>query len=544
MEDAQNVRMFVRVKTHPNSRHKQIQICRSFREGSKTKQKVVRHIGTAHSENEVEELKSLAASIKAQIEQEERKLFSQPSKMSDQKEIADTQINLGNVKEQARYVEGFHEIFGKLFRKIGLHEVLSDNYTDILLDVILARIATPCSKSKTRRMLAADFGRDTSLDRIYRMMDALMLRKEEIQKRIFEATKQLSGEEVDVLLFDVTTLYFESIETDELREFGFSKDQQFHTTQVVLALASTKEGLPVGYRLFPGNTAEVSTLITCLEEWRRTLPIGKVIFVADRAMMSESNLSQLEAANINYVVAAKLKKMKGGVQQQILQCPRQKAETEKAYQDMVLANGRRLIVTHSLEREQKDKKDRERGLDRVKKKLGKGKSLKRLIPNYGYQKYVKIEGDGKVLLDAEKIKSDEEWDGFHGVISNCREKSIDELLGHYRRLWVIEESFRIQKHTLRIRPIYHFKPERIEAHILLCYIAFSLMRYLEYELREWNEVISMEEVRETLWSVQVSMLHDETNNCWYRMPSHFDERAGRLYRVFGVTRSNKAKKMQ
>jgi transposase len=529
--------MFVRIKTHPNSLHKQIQICRSVREGAKTRQKVVRHIGTARNENEVEELKSLAVSIKTHIEEEERKAFYQPIKMPDQKAISDNQVNFAKITEKARYIEGFHEIFGKLFHQVGINEILPSNQIEVLLDVILARIATPCSKSKTRKMLAVDFGKDISLDRIYRMMDSLVEKKDKIQKKVFKATQELSDGEVDVLLFDVTTLFFESIETDELREFGFSKDQKFHTTQVVLALATTSEGLPVGYRLFPGDTAEVSTLIACLSEWKRVLPIGKVIFVGDRAMMSESNLALLEESKISYVIAAKLKKMKGSIQQQILQGPKQKEETDKAYQEIILPNGRRLIATHSLSREQKDKKDRERGLERVKKKLGKGKSLKRLIPNYGYQKYVKIEGDGKVQLDDEKIRLEECWDGFHGVLSNCLETDVDELLSHYRRLWVIEESFRIQKHTLRMRPIYHFKPERIEAHILICYIAFSLMRYLENKMAKEEVKISMEEMREALWSVQVSLLYDEGTNRWYKMPSHFEDKAQLIYRAMGIPRT-------
>ena len=125
---------------------------------------------------------------------------------------------------------------------------------------------------------------------------------------------------------------------------------QFHTTQVVFALATTKEGLPVGYQLFPGDTAEVSTLIASLEAWRKVIPFERVIFVADRAMMSESNLTLLEEAEIQYVVAAKLKGMKKEIQNQILEGSKQKEETDQAYQDILLANGRRLIVTHSLKR--------------------------------------------------------------------------------------------------------------------------------------------------------------------------------------------------
>ncbi|MFZ0565681.1 MAG: IS1634 family transposase [Chlamydiales bacterium] len=530
----------MRVKTHPSSPHKQVQICHSFREEGKSRQKVIRHIGTARNENELQELKNLAATIKAQIELENQLSFS---KLIVEEPQESNQVNLFALKEKGRHIEGFHDIFGKIFSQAGFNDILPKSQSEVLLDVLLARIAAPCSKSKTQKILSGEFGKDISLDRIYRMMDALIANKDKIQRKIFETTQNICNKEVDVLLFDVTTLYFESVEEDELRDFGFSKDQKFHMTQVVLALATTKEGLPLGYRLFPGDTAEVSTLISSLQDWRRTLPIDRVIFVADRAMMSESNLALLEEAKINYVVAAKLKKMKGNIQTKILEGPKQKEETDKAYQDMLLANGRRLIISHSMRREEKDKKDRERGLKRVQKKLGKGKSLKRLIPNYGYQKYIKIEGDGKVKLDEEKVKSEEGWDGFHGVITNCLETQVDELLSHYRRLWVIEESFRIQKHTLRIRPIYHFKPERIEAHILLCYMAFSLMRYLEYEIKKFEMGLSMEEVRTALWSVQVSLLHEGGTENWYRMPSNFSEEARKIYQIIGVKRSINMKKM-
>ncbi len=232
-------------------------------------------------------------------------------------------VDLCQLREKQRVVESFHEVFGKIFCELGFHAFLGSKPTEVLQDVLLARIAAPASKQATRAVLAADFGRDTPLERIYRMMDALLVHKEDVQKRIFATTELLCFGEATLLLFDVTTLYFESVEVDEMRDFGFSKDQKFHTTQVVLALATTGDGLPVGYKLFSGNTAEVSTLLACLDEWRRTLAIGRVIFVGDRGMMREKNLQALERADITYVVGAKLRKMPGSVQQKILSGPRQ-----------------------------------------------------------------------------------------------------------------------------------------------------------------------------------------------------------------------------
>jgi hypothetical protein len=144
--------MFVRVKTHPSSSHKQVQICHSFRESNRTRQKVIRHIGTVRNENELLEFKNLAATIKAQMEMENRLSFAQPIAEKDEETTVEP-INLLDVKEKSRYVEGFHEIFGKLFSRVGFGDLLSKNHTEALLDVLLARIAAPCSKSRTQKIL-------------------------------------------------------------------------------------------------------------------------------------------------------------------------------------------------------------------------------------------------------------------------------------------------------------------------------------------------------------------------------------------------------
>ena len=125
----------------------------------------------------------------------------------------------------------FHDIFGTLFNQLGFHRILAKSQADVLKDVVLARIANPSSKRETQQVLAADFGREIELDRIYRMMDGLIEQKEAVQKAVFAATEQLCFGKIDFLLFDVTTLYFESTQEDEIRTFGYSKDQKFHSVQ-------------------------------------------------------------------------------------------------------------------------------------------------------------------------------------------------------------------------------------------------------------------------------------------------------------------------
>jgi transposase len=554
--------MFIRIKSTPNSPRKSVQICEGIRKDGKVRQRVLRHVGVAKDEHHLLELKKLAEAIKLQLIEEQKGPFLFSTKELFIRPHADEQaaylpasvvekctevyaeppkslaVDLGKLREKQRLVEGFHDVFGKLFRQFGFHHLLSKKQNEVLEDVLLARIAMPASKLRTQSMLSTDFGKDIPLERIYRMMDALILHKEDVQKRVFSVTEKLCFQEANLLLFDVTTLYFESTDADELRNFGFSKDQKFHMTQVVLALATTGDGLPIGYRLFPGNTAEISTLLTCLDEWRKTLSIGKVVFVGDRGMMSEKNLQALEQAGITYVVGSKLKKLPKPMQDQILKGPRQTDESkDQAVQDFRLENGRRLVVSHSLTRAMKDKKDRERGITKVHKRIGKGKNLKQLVPNYGYQKFLKMEGEGKLLMDEEKILEEEKWDGFHGLITNAVDMKVSEIQGHYRRLWVIEESFRIQKHNLSVRPIYHFKSERIEAHILLCYMAFAMIRCLEFYMEKQQERITIEEMQQDLWRVQASILKDEETGRQYRVPSQTPQKAKKIYQVLGINRS-------
>ncbi|GAB4231345.1 MAG: IS1634 family transposase [Chlamydiales bacterium] len=414
--------------------------------------------------------------------------------------------------------------------------------SEVLKELLLVRIAKPTSKRGSQEILTADFGVDIHLDRIYRMMDSLIEKQEDFHKTIFSAIQALCFEKVNITFFDVKTLYFESQEEDDLRGFGYSKDQKFHSVQVVLALATTQDSLPIGYRDFPGNTAEVSTLLECLKEWKENLPIGDVTIVADRAMMSEKNLEALEKANIKYVIAAKLKKLPKDIQEQILKKEGSEInfyEETNNLQQHHLSNNRLLVVTHSDKRARKDEHDRDRILEKIKKKIEKGTNIKKLVSNKGYQKYLKTEGNGKIILDEEKLAKDAIWDGLHGIITNDLNADPVELLQRYRRLWVIEESFRIQKTDLSVRPIYHFKSERIEAHLLLCYLAFAIIRHAEYRMELQGERVSIQDMRKHLWRTQLSLLKDHSNGKIYRVPSKTNEVSRKIYRMFGLVRNEK-----
>jgi transposase len=368
------------------------------------------------------------------------------------------------------------------------------------------------------------------------MMDQLVDALSVSQKIVFDATKKAIGEAVDLVLFDVTTLHLETVAQDELRNFGRSKNRRVDTTQVTLALATTKTGLPVGYQLFPGNTGEVSTLMACINSWRQTIAIKQVIIIGDRAMMSKNNITKLEEAGLQYIIAYPMKKATAELKTQILNKINyiEASINNESYlkQEIKLETGERLIVTFSEKRRAKDQKDREKLIAKLRTKLGTTKNAKSLVSNKGYLKYTEIDKKVQAEINEEKIIEDAKWDGLHGILSNTN-LSGEEIVQRYKNLYVIEEAFRINKHSLKMRPIYHYNPNRIKAHIEICFITFALIRHLQHILKQAGFVMSVEELREELSPLEASILRDRETGKIYRMPGQMSFQAREIYKILG-----------
>jgi len=583
--------MFVRVKKSPNSPRKSVQIVHSFREGKHVRQKIVKHIGVAQNDEELEELKRYAQKVKIELEQENalplygpeelnklaRSAQERPSVQEDAKtERSKYQVNLLDLIELDRQIKGIHDIYGKLYEELGFDKVIGNparhrRSVEILKEVVLARLANPDSKRASQRMLEKDFGVKLNLESIYKMMDRLDDKAiERLQRLVFHATRSLFDDKIDVLYFDVTTLYFESFQEDELRQKGFSKDGKPQETQVVLALLVTKQGLPVGYRLFPGSTYEGHTLLPTLEALQRDFQVDKVVFVADSGMLSKANLEALEAygkespqegveqkeendkrPSLSYIVGARIKNMPRAIQEAILDLSSYDTlDEDRKVKEIILDDGRRLIVTHSLKRAKKDRKEREKAIEKLRAKLQKNPSLASQLSNQGYRKFLAIKTndnahdtspcDATIVLDEARIEADAKFDGLKGVLTNDHTLHLEEILHQYAHLWVVEESFRINKHDLRIRPIFHFKESRIKAHIAICFMAYALVRHLEYRIKLRYKKLSPRRIKELLLSVQVSLLQDEDTQRKYLFPSHYEEEVKHIYKAMEVKLRNRA----
>lgn len=559
--------MFIRVKTTPNSPRKSIQIVENVRDGARVKQKIVHHVGIALDEAEAQKLrhygqeliKKITLQREAELQQgsffpiAEADLLTTPPSQEEvvrergrprlktiEEVLPPSQVTLEDIVEESRLIEGIHEIGGAMFDELYGGLVKQSRVYQRMRDVVLMRLAEPVSKYGTAARLNEQYDTEHDLDALYRMMDQLHPLIDKVKQRTFAQTCALFPDGVDLLLFDVTTLYFESVESDELRAYGYSKDCRFNTTQVVLALATNGDGLPLGYELFAGNQAEVGTLARSIEHWKTLFKIDQVCFVGDRAMFSERNLSLMEQAGYQYVVASKLKALPQPLIRQILD--------ESAYQPMATQpqnrvaefnhQGRRLIVSYKAERAAKDKKDRERLVTKTKKRLGTSRQAARLITNQGVKSVTRIES-ATVTLDDAKLQAAEQWDGLHGLITNIKDQDATTLLARYARLWVIEASFRINKHNLKMRPIFHWKKERIESHVALCYMAFATLRHLEYRV-SLTQKLSVNTIVETLREVQSSIYIHKTTKDRYRVPGKFSHTARKIYTAFGLERSQDA----
>lgn len=542
--------MFVRIKTTPNSPKKAVQIVESVRRGEKVSQKIIRHIGYALDEDELAKLKLLAESIKIKIEAGSQQLLFSPEELAgfkanttNKEPDAEYKVNLKELIEEDRTISGIHDIYGALFSRLGYSAVFKNParqkaMVDTYKHIVLARIANPQSKMASVDMLEENFGVSLDLHRVYRMMDNLdNLAIERLNEITYQNTLDVLGGKIDVIFFDATTIYFESFSSDEFKSMGFSKDLKFNQPQVLLSLMVNKDGLPIGYKVFPGNTYEGHTLIPALKDLRQRYKIDKVVFVADSGLFNQNNLKELETEGFEYIVGARLKNLSNDLKEKILDKRHYKGNNDFCIAQFEYEAEKRLVVSYKESRARKDALERAKAVEQLRKKLEKQKNPKEYLSNYGYKKYLKVSGNSSIELNENKIKEASLWDGLHGVITNAKDIANEQILRQYINLWHIEEAFRITKHDLKVRPVFHWTERRIKAHLAICFTAYALVRHLEYRVRLQYKNLSIEKIRQSLIRVQTSILYHVKKKIRFALPSRISQEAKKIYQIMNLARS-------
>ena len=501
--------MFIRRKTNKNGSISILLLTGERKPGRKYSiSRMIKNFGTSRDEEELKKLTQKAEEYKQHL-------------MLVSPKAATLKITSPrDIKSCHSFIVGFTDVYGKFFDKIFSKLNLKSHELKKLHDLIVMRIANPASKRKTA-MISGDYGIECNVDSIYKLMDQLtedtiIQAKKIIYNHSTELLKE-QKETVDVMFYDLTTVYFETNSDDALRNFGFSKDGKCQHVQIMLAVIVTKHGLPIDYEEFPGNCYEGHTLIPVIEKIKIRYNIDKTVLVADAALMNKINLSVLTEKKINYVIAARVKNTNKTIKEKILdQNDYQTIYENKTdiilSKEIKLPEGDTLIAFHSSKRARKDAYEREKAINKIQQYLNS--TAKSQLTSRLKKPYVKVTKGAKLEIDCDKLKQEEQFDGLFGIQTNLEKINAKEILNTYRGLWQVEQTFRIAKSNLEIRPVFHYNTDRIRAHFLICYMSLSLIRYVEFELHKNNLHYPIDELHLLLNKMRIVKVHHADNKIY------------------------------
>jgi transposase len=468
---ALNLRMFIRKK--PN---KSGIISVQVIDKSSGKYRLVKTIGSSREENEVE------------------KLFQAAQRYIDSYS-GQTVLNF-DIREEERLTELFFKgikevrllgpelLLGKLFDEIGYNKIKDTLFRHL----VITRLVNPGSKLKTTDYLYKHQGLSIDVERVYRYLDKLHSKQKEIIEQIsYEHTLKLFDNQLNFVFYDVTTLYFEAEQEDDLRKMGFSKEGKHQNPQILLGLLVSVDGYPLAYDIYEGNKYEGDTLLPVIEGFKTKYQLKQLTVIADAGLLSNENITKLQAGGYEYILGARIKNESTQIKEKILALKLQNGQSAQLVKNEFI----KLIISYSDKRAKKDAVNRKRGLEKLKLSIANGKLTKNNINNRGYNKYLKLTGEVTVEIDNSKYKADAQWDGLKGYLTNSS-LSKEEIIEQYVYLWKIEKAFRISKTDLKIRPIFHRIRRRIEAHICIAFCSYKIYKELERQLKVLNSDLSPE----------------------------------------------------
>jgi len=399
-------------------------------------------------------------------------------------------------------------IFGALYDHIGYNTV--DN--DLFRDLVVSRLFHPGSKLKTVDYMRRYHNTSHSPSSVYRYLDRLCERdggvdiKECVERVTYAHTLKVLGGEISVVFYDLTTLYFEASDEDDLRRCGFSKDGKHSNPQVFLALLTAAGGNPIGYEVFEGNIFEGDTFIPVISRLSERFGFGRPIVIADAGLLSRKNIKALADAGYTYILGARIRNESQRNKQAILDLNLDYGQTGVIRRE----DGTRLVISKSLKRAKKDMANRKRGMAKLVKRLGSGHLTKEHLNNRGYNRYLKLEGEVNISIDMERFDQDAVWDGIKGYLTNT-DLSDKEVIDNYSSLWMIERAFRMNKTDLQMRPIYHRLHNRIKGHICICFTAYTIMLELERALASAGSTITVSRAMEIVKNMyQLTYVHPDS----------------------------------
>ena len=323
--------------------------------------------------------------------------------------------------------------------------------------------------------------------------------KDLIEERLFAHRRDLFTR-LDLVFMDTTSLYFEGAGGQTLGRYGYSKDHRPDLRQMILAVVIDGDGRPVCSEMWPGNTADVTTLIPVIDRLRARFTIARVCVVADRGLISADTLAELEARRLLYILGVRERSDKlvrelvlkdAGPFVPLMMSKRAKQVDYEA--KAVLLAGRRYIVCRNHQEAEKDAADRAAIVAALERQLAKGD--KALVGNTGFRRYLKTISDEHFAIDPDKVEEEKKFDGIFVLRTNTDLNPLEAMLC-YKQLWTVEQTFRTAKHLLSTRPIFHKLDETIRGHVFCSFLALVLKKALEDRISalgrsgSWPQIIA------------------------------------------------------
>lgn len=422
---------------------------------------IIRHIGTALNEQEKSDLLTLAHDF---IEKISKQLYL----FEDQQSGNILYVN--QTEFIGVYYTFLYEVVSKLIIKIGFDKIKNN----LLLDLVILRMMEPSSKLRSIELLDEYFGIKHQRQRYYESAPQWLTLKSKSESIALDFARKHYAFNFDLLFYDVTTLYFETFEEDELRKNGFSKDNKSQQPQILVALMVTKEGFPIAHEVFAGNTFEGHTIVAVVKNFINKNKVKEFTVVADAAMISVENIQTLKENSINYIVGARL----GNLSNDLITEVDKNISREDGKSIRLKTENGYLICSYSSIRYRKDKYEMEKQIEKAKFIIHNPSKSKKL-------KFTKANGQN-IELNQKLIDKTKKILGIKGYYTNLEESIVSNktIIERYHELYKIEQAFRISKSDLQTRPIFHYKEEPIKLHLLICFIALVVSKHIELQTNQ------------------------------------------------------------
>jgi len=469
---------------------------------------VLKHFGSAKT---VEELDALREDAHVWLE----KYTKQPSLFTrkDGSRILHLGVNrCVGIRYSCAYI-----VFTEILKHIGF----SAFNNRLLLDLVIMRIFEPSSKLRAIELLDRYFGVAYAQRTLYRELPKLVRYKKKAEEiAVSFAQKQLSCD-FSFVLYDVTTLYFESFKADDLRKCGFSKDNKHAQPQVVIGLLVNADGFPLQYDIFAGNTFEGKTMLPVLRTFMDTHNTNTCCVVADAAMMSLQNINELKKEGFQYIVGARVANLSPRIIDII-------ADTLKEQRDgtsvRISTPHGDMIASFSSVRYRKDKSDMEKQITKAKNLVAAQEPGKR-------SKFI-MSTVKEYALNEELITKTKKLLGIKGYYTNIAQNKMSDaqVIAHYGSLWHVEQAFRMSKNDLVVRPIFHYKKDSIKAHLVICFISLAVGKFLELK-----SGISLRRIVDLLKQVQDARIMNTQTNEEILLPAFVSQDTKYILEKLGVS---------